>query len=104
MAERYRLPTVDTTADIIALYPSSQLRYRICYMDNELTRFSRVFQDEDALRKSIASLFRHRPEVSGVEITHGPLERGKDIVFYVSDPVGERNLYACVVKHGRLTA
>jgi hypothetical protein len=72
-------------------------------MDNELTRFSRVFQDEDALRKSIASLFRHRPEISGVEITHGPLERGKDIVFYVGDPVGERKLYACVVKHGRIT-
>jgi hypothetical protein len=72
-------------------------------MNDELTNFSRVFQDEDALRKSIASLFRHRSDVSGVEITHGPLERGKDLVFYVGDPIGERKLYACVVKHGKIT-
>jgi hypothetical protein len=72
-------------------------------MENELTQFARVFQDEEALRKSIATLFRHRSDVTGVEITHGSLERGKDIVFYAYDPVGERKLHACVIKHGKIT-
>src|SRR5437899_2436551 len=73
------------------------------FMNDELTRFLNLFPDEKPLRNAIASLLRNREDVTGVDITHGRLERGKDIIFYVNDPLGERKLYACVVKNHKIT-
>ncbi|HEY0794170.1 MAG TPA: hypothetical protein VGD64_00160 [Acidisarcina sp.] len=49
------------------------------------------------MRTVLADLFRKMGH-NGVRITHGPGEKGKDIVFYSDGPMGERRLFACVVK------
>ncbi len=71
-------------------------------MDNELTRFARAFQNEDELIRSIASMFRRRNDVTGVAITDGTHERGKDVVFYIENAVGQRELHACVIKNVKI--
>jgi hypothetical protein len=67
-----------------------------------LDRFARGFKSEDHLRKAIAELLG-RMKFTGVRITHGALEKGKDIVFYNDGPFGERRLFACVVKRDAIT-
>jgi hypothetical protein len=64
--------------------------------------FAREFQSEDHLRKVVADLFRKMGH-AGVKITHGPNEKGKDIIFYSSGPLGEKRLFACVVKNDPIT-
>ncbi|MGC2698058.1 MAG: hypothetical protein WA738_19905, partial [Candidatus Angelobacter sp.] len=71
-------------------------------MENELIRFARAFSTEDDLIKSIATMFRHRKDVSEVHILDSSHERGKDIVFYSKSPLGQRLLHACVVKNKKI--
>lgn len=40
---------------------------------------------------------------SGVRITHGRNERGKDIIFYKTGGLSRDVLYSCLVKHTRIT-
>jgi len=71
-------------------------------MENELTRFAKAFPTEADLIKSIATMFRRRTDITGVHILDGTHERGKDLVFYAPDPVGQRTLHACVVKNKKI--
>lgn len=71
-------------------------------MENELTRFAKAFPTEADLIKGIATMFRRRTDITGVHILDGTHERGKDIVFYAIDPVGQRTLHACVVKNKKI--
>jgi len=64
---------------------------------SQIELFAREFKDEAHLRRVLADLFLKMGH-SGVKITHGPGEKGKDIVFYRDGPMGERRLFACVVK------
>lgn len=68
----------------------------------KLDLFAREFESEDKLRKVVADLLRKMGH-EGVRITHGPNEKGKDIVFYCKGPFGESRLFACVVKNGPIT-
>lgn len=43
------------------------------------------------------------PNISGVQIRHGPQEDGKDIVFHGPGPFGDSLPCACVVKNQRIT-
>lgn len=63
----------------------------------QIELFAQEFKDEAHFRGVLADLFRKMGH-SGVRITHGPNEKGKDIVFYSDGPMGERRLFACVVK------
>jgi hypothetical protein len=69
---------------------------------SQLDLFAREFKTEAHLRKVIADLFRKMGH-TGVRITHGPNEKGKDIIFYSEGPLGERRLFACVVKNESIT-
>jgi len=64
--------------------------------------FAREFRDEDQLRRIVADLFGKMGH-SRVRITHSSGEKGKDIVFYSEGPLGERRLFACVVKNQPIT-
>jgi hypothetical protein len=68
----------------------------------KLDLFAREFQTEDKLRRVLADLLRKIGH-EGVRITHGTNEKGKDIVFYCDGPLGEKRLFACVVKNGPIT-
>ena len=68
----------------------------------KLDLFTKEFQSEDKLRRVIADLFRKMGH-TGVRITHGTNEKGKDIVFYSSGPLGEKRLFACVIKNDPIT-
>src|SRR5882724_1241529 len=68
----------------------------------KLDLFTREFESEDKLRRVLAELFRRMGQ-QGVRITHGPNEKGKDLVFYATGPLGERRLFACVVKNAPIT-
>jgi hypothetical protein len=68
----------------------------------KLDLFAREFQTEDKLRKVVADLFRKMGH-EGVRITHGCNEKGKDIIFYCEGPLGEKRLFACVIKNGPIT-
>jgi hypothetical protein len=71
-------------------------------MENELDRFARAFATEADLIKTLASLFRRRPGITNVHILDSTHERGKDIVFYAENPLGQRVLHACVVKNKKI--
>ena len=60
------------------------------------------FPSEEILRQAVAALLTRIPGVSGVQITHGSQEYGKDIVFYLPG-ILENILCACVVKNTRIT-
>jgi hypothetical protein len=72
-------------------------------MDPAIEQFAGMFKDENELRKAIASMLRKIEGVTGVEITHGTREHGKDIVFYKAGGLGEPRLFACVVKNEKIT-
>jgi hypothetical protein len=65
--------------------------------ESQIELFARGFKDEAHLRRVLADLLIKMGH-SAVRITHGPGEKGKDIVFYDEGPMGERRLFACVVK------
>jgi hypothetical protein len=66
--------------------------------NTQVELFAREFRDEDHLRRVVADLFMKMGQ-SRVRITHGSGEKGKDIIFYGEGPLGERRLFACVVKN-----
>lgn len=68
----------------------------------KLALFAREFQLEDRLRRVVADLLTKMGH-KGVRITHGPNEKGKDIVFKAPGPLGEMKLFACVVKNTPIT-
>jgi hypothetical protein len=72
-------------------------------MDLVTEQFAGMFKDEGELRKAIASMLRKIEGVTGVEITHGTREHGKDIIFYKAGGLGEIRLFACVVKNEKIT-
>jgi len=67
-----------------------------------LDKFCAEFATEDRLRRVFADLLTKMGKES-VRVTHGPTEKGKDIVFYGPGGLGERRLFACVVKNVRIT-
>ncbi len=71
-------------------------------MDRDIESFVEMFRDEDHLQQSLASLLRKIGGNLGVEITQGPHEHGKDIVYYRESGFGQ-TLYACVIKHKKIT-
>lgn len=60
------------------------------------------FSSESLLREAMRGLLSRIPEVSLVQLTHGPQELGKDLVFYLAGGLGEKMLCACVVKNAPL--
>jgi hypothetical protein len=66
-------------------------------------RFSEAFKSEDELRKHLSTLLKRMPHTQGVQITHGPQEYGKDIVFYAPDGFYNYQLNACVVKNTKIS-
>jgi hypothetical protein len=64
----------------------------------KLDRFAREFDSEDTLRRVLADLFRKMGH-HGVQITHGSAEKGKDIIFFSTGPMGEDKVFACAVKN-----
>lgn len=68
----------------------------------DLDRFAKEFRDEAHLRNAIADLLV-KAGATGVRITHGANERGKDIVFYRDDGLSRNVLFACVIKNNRIT-
>lgn len=70
--------------------------------ETQVDLFARVFKSEAHLRRAIADLFRKMGH-AGVKITHGANEKGKDIIFYGTGPLGEKRLFACVVKNDPIT-
>jgi DNA-binding XRE family transcriptional regulator len=67
----------------------------------DLKSFCAAFKNEAALRDAILTLLRKMGRIEPRE-THGPLERGKDIVFYAPSGLEEPALFACVVKNERI--
>ncbi|MGJ5814881.1 NACHT domain-containing protein [Paludibaculum fermentans] len=61
-----------------------------------------MFKDEADLRQCLRKLLTKMGREE-VRITHGTLEKGKDIVFYARGGMNERAPYACVVKKDRIT-
>jgi hypothetical protein len=70
--------------------------------ESDLARFARAFENEGHLQDELVILFR-RMGRERVRKVHGPLEHGKDIVFYAPGGLDERSLYACVVKNSTIT-
>ena len=62
------------------------------------------FDSEDHLRQTIAALLTRLPNHRNVQIAHGPLEKGKDIIFSVPTGFNRTQHCACVVKNTPLTA
>jgi hypothetical protein len=69
----------------------------------DLQRFAEAFPTEDELRKRVHALLARMPHTQGVEITHGPQEYGKDLVFYSPDGFDDWVLHACVVKNEKIS-
>ncbi|MEM7049871.1 MAG: hypothetical protein AAF604_09430 [Acidobacteriota bacterium] len=61
------------------------------------------FESEELLRQVLAKLFMRMPEISEVQILHGQMEYGKDIVFWTKGALGEPVACACVVKNSRVS-
>lgn len=72
-------------------------------MTLDLDRFVKTFDSEDQLRKYLFKLFSKMPNTTGVTITHGSQEYGKDLIFYYQDALGDWQLNACVVKKDRIS-
>src|ERR1022692_1505299 len=70
---------------------------------SDLTRFAQEFQDEAHLRRVLLDLLL-KAGAKGARITHGPTERGKDIIFYKPGGLSKDVLYACVVKKDQIPA
>lgn len=68
----------------------------------DLDHFIKEFDSESKLHRVIADLLGKMGREE-VRITHGTGERGKDIVFYAKGGMGERRLFACVVKNKAIT-
>src|SRR5688572_12197948 len=60
------------------------------------------FTSEDLLRDAMTRLLSRLPNVSRVQLRHGPGEFGKDIVFFLSG-FAEDIPCACVVKNSPVT-
>jgi hypothetical protein len=72
-------------------------------MKNRAQLFAESFDDEAALRGAIQDLLIRMPGVSGVQLTHGSQEFGKDLVFHSVGALGEKMLCACVVKNSKIS-
>lgn len=72
-------------------------------LESKLDQFSSCFKTEADLRSALVALLEKMPYTSGVKHTHGPLERGKDIIFRSGGPFGREELVACIVKNSPIT-
>ena len=65
----------------------------------ESTKLKRLAElSEKALRDTVLAPLLARMGYKGVTVYHGPQERGKDIVCYREDELGEREYQAVVAK------
>jgi hypothetical protein len=74
----------------------------MCYCLAVVTHIP-TFESETHLRRVLAVLLT-RLGHKHVQITHGPLERGKDIIFSIADGFGLLQYCACVVKNTPISA
>jgi hypothetical protein len=81
---------------------SSPALDRATTLRTNLDKFAASFADENALRKAIAQLLT-KMRRTGVRITHGTVEKGKDLVFDGPGGLDETRLFACVVKNDPIT-
>jgi hypothetical protein len=75
----------------------------VATVTTDLENFANSFENEAALRGRLAKLFSKLPTIQGTQVTHGPQEYGKDLVFYSQDGLGDWVLNACVVKNDKIT-
>jgi hypothetical protein len=61
------------------------------------------FSSEELLREAIRTLLTRLPDVKLAKVTHGHLERGKDIIFFLPGGLGPPVPCACVVKNSPVT-
>lgn len=71
-------------------------------IQRDIEEFAATFDTEDTLRKAVAQLLTKMGRL-GVQVTHGVIERGKDILFHGPGGMGETRIYACVVKNHPIT-
>ena len=69
-----------------------------------LRRHLAHFESEEHLRLTIASLLSKLDNHKNVQIAHGPLEKGKDIIFSITGGFGNTEHCACVVKNTPISA
>ena len=62
------------------------------------------FDSEDHLRHTVATLLVRLPNHRNVQIAHGPLEKGKDVIFSVPGGFGNTEYCACIIKNTPITA
>src|SRR5581483_11941481 len=84
--------------------PEFYIRDPVSLRHESLQYFNRAFRSEALLRDAVASLLSRLPGISGVEIVHGTVEHGRDIVFFQAGGLGERLLCACIVKNSPIRA
>jgi hypothetical protein len=94
---RWRSEVADPLSKVPKTDKKSDQQY-----STKLDLFAREFESEDKLQRVVADLFRKMGH-SGVRITHGPNEKRKDIIFHSVGPLGERGVFACVVKNTPIT-
>lgn len=64
---------------------------------------ARFFNSESELLHALGGLLTRIPGISGIRITHGVQELGRDLVFLSQSPLGEAILSACLVKNAKLS-
>src|ERR1700761_6741057 len=72
-------------------------------MLNDAQEFAESFGSENLLQQAVVGLLSKMPGIRGIQLLQGPLERGKDIVFWSQGGFGEALLCACVVKNVKIT-
>ncbi len=69
----------------------------------ERSDFAKFFESEALLQQSVAALLTRIPGTRAVQITHGPMEHGKDITFFSKSGLGEEILCACILKNTKIS-
>jgi hypothetical protein len=68
----------------------------------DLDSLQKSFSSEMHLHRAIAKLLSRMPHTSNVQILHGRMEKGKDIIFFTPSLTGPL-LNACVIKNMKIT-
>lgn len=73
-------------------------------IDSRVSReFERMLSSEALLQQAVAGLLARIPGVDGVQLTHGPSECGKDIIFRWQGAFGEALPCACIIKRSPIS-
>jgi TIR domain len=62
----------------------------------------KIFSSEALLIQAMAGLLTRMPDITGVQILHGPQELGTDLIFSIRGGFGETVLCGCIVKNSRI--